>query len=121
MANRNDINTRYSNFRDCCDSAPDGTYEAAKELKCIIQEHMDALLADVREAFPTIRPDNCDGIHNVEATIYTWLADAEGSLGQFATAEGFGCSLGYGPETAARVIAQAARDRDALARIQGRG
>lgn len=109
---QNELNQRFAHFRACCDAAPDGTYELAKDIRGIIGRHFDALAKEIQERCPDIELSNCDGAHNVEATIYDWIRRAPNAPGQLFTAEGFGQAMS-GPARA-RVLYQAERDRDAL-------
>ena len=81
----NDKNTRFSNFRACCDDAPKGSFEAERELREAIGRATDELMTKARSL--GLKPCNCDGAHNVEATIYEWVT--KGSLFG-AAAEGYG-------------------------------
>jgi hypothetical protein len=78
-------NTRFANFRACCDDAPAGEYLAERELRQAIGQVTDELMKKAAEL--GLKPCNCDGAHNVEATIYEWLT--AGTLFG-ATAEGYG-------------------------------
>jgi hypothetical protein len=78
-------NTRFRNFRACCDDAPAGTFRDERELRLAIGDAVDELAR--RAQALGLKPCNCDGAHNVEATIYEWLT--AGSLFG-AVAEGCG-------------------------------
>lgn len=108
-----ELNDRFRDFRHACDEAPAGTYEAEKELREAIGDAVDALYSAGRR-IAGLNACCSDGAHHVEATIYAWLTK-DSSFG--ATAEGFGMALGTPARD--RVIQQAERDRDALARIRG--
>ncbi|EPV8686698.1 hypothetical protein ACWAUP_000350 [Pseudomonas aeruginosa] len=103
-----------SNFRACAESAPSGTYLDAKQLARVIGEACDNLIKDVRAI--GLKADNCDLIFAVEAAIYDYVKRSNPGAGLFPTAEGFGSSMGT--EARDRVIANAERDRDSLAKLQ---
>lgn len=86
----NDRNQRFAYFRhgvDAIESSPDkaGQYQVEQEMRQMIGEAVDALAKFAREH--GMNPCNCDGIHNVESTIYAWLTKGT-TVG--AAVEGFG-------------------------------
>lgn len=81
----NTLNQRFRNFRACCDDAPAGYFTPERELRNTIGDAVDALAKEAQRL--GLKPCNCDGAHNVEATIYAWLT--EGTLFG-AAAEGYG-------------------------------
>lgn len=90
----NELNRRFSYFRDGLDIADQQphAFTAAKELRDAIGDAVDTLAALARRR--GMKPNNCDGVHNVEATIYEWLtkgstfgAAVEG-LGEFGDPRG---------------------------------
>ncbi len=100
-----DINKRFADFRNGCDAAPDRMFEQEKQMRDAIGAAVDTLAALAREMGLT--PCNCDGVHNVEATIYEWLTK-NSTFG--ATIEGFGFAQDY--PRAAEIRANLERDRD---------
>lgn len=101
-------NTALSNLEACCENAPEGTYEDAKELRSILGETCDTFMARLREL--GLKTPNCDQIREVEAVLYNYVREANPE--RYASAEGFGTSMD-GPARE-RVIAAASRDRDFL-------
>jgi len=78
-------NKRFANFRACCDDAPSWSFIPERQLRVAIGDAVDGLMQKAREL--GLKPCNCDGAHNVEATIYEWLT--KGSIFG-AAAEGYG-------------------------------
>jgi hypothetical protein len=103
-----ELNKRLGYVERCAETAPEGTYRDAREL--------GALFDDIsREVFSLARArgfliHNDDRYREVEAVLYGWISAANPD--RFATAEGFGEHVD-GP-AGERIIAQAARDRDAF-------
>lgn len=93
----------FQHFADCADQAPQGTFEAAKSVREVIGNAVDALIRDMRAL--GLRADNCDGAFALEAAIYEWLKVANPDATLFPTAEGFGAAI-LGPARE-RVLAQA--------------
>ena len=93
----NDLNARFSDFRngvDAIESRPDlsGLFLTERELRAKIGEAVDSLSSWAKSQGAA--PDNCDGVHNVEAVIYAWLTEKSPSyIG--ATVEGIG-RYGFG-------------------------
>lgn len=103
-----------SNFKACASDAPEGTYEEAKKLNEIIGSACDQLMRDIRAM--GLRADNCDLVYGLEAAMYDYVKRSNPDNVMFPVSEGFGSAM----DTPARerVIANAKRDRDFLARLQ---
>jgi hypothetical protein len=97
-------------FRRCADDAPAGTYEHVKELSALLGETCDTFMREVRAL--GLKANNCDLIHEVEATLYAYVKASNPDAPIFPTGEGFGASMG-GPERE-RVLAQARANLAAL-------
>lgn len=95
-----------SNFKRCCEEAPDGAYESAKELNSIIGDAVDNLMNDLRLA--GFKANNCDMAFELEARIYEYVKRSNPESTIFPVSEGFGSAID-GPARD-RVIAQATRN-----------
>lgn len=100
----------FSNFRNCVSDAPDGTYDAAKELAEIIGDSMDELMHALRAA--GFKADNCDKAYRLEAAIYDYVKQSNPEATVFPVSEGFGGAMSLPIRD--RVIASAERSRDFL-------
>ncbi len=101
------LNDRYNYLERCAEKAPDGTYALSKATVETIGEIADDIMRRVRAL--GLRANNCDGIREVEAVIYGYVADANPDS-ELRVGEGFGEHVD-GP-AGERVLAQAVRDRD---------
>jgi hypothetical protein len=95
----NDKNQRLANFRNGIDALESGAavpmpgrFYVEKDLRAKIGEAVDSLMKWSRLYGMT--PCNCDGVHEVESTIYEWLTKGT-TVG--ATVEGIG-RYGLRPE-----------------------
>jgi Skp family chaperone for outer membrane proteins len=102
-------NDAFANFRRCCDDAPAGTYQQAKDLRQAIGDAMTALQVELVAL--GYKVDNCDRAHDLEAAMYAYVKASNPDATVFPTAEGFGDSM-TGPARD-RVIAQAASNAQA--------
>lgn len=100
----------FSNFRDCVSDAPEGTYDAAKELAGIIGDAMDDLMRNLRAA--GFKANNCDKAFRLEAAIYDYVKSSNPDATVFPVSEGFGGSMSL--PVRERAIVQAERNRDFL-------
>jgi len=107
----NELSNRLSDLELCAEYAPEGTYEREKEIVAFIGDTANAILRGVREL--GLNAPNCDQIREVEAVLYGYIRSANALA--VAAGEGFGAAMS-GPARE-RVIAQAARDRDFLAKV----
>lgn len=79
------LNKDFAAFRNGVESAPEGCYEYAREVRDEIGNAVDALIQKFRDL--GIRIDNSDAAHNVEAVIFDWVrkapphGDLEGPIG----------------------------------------
>ena len=90
---QNGINRRFANFRNGVDMVPAGSNKYARgcEIREIIGRHVDEMAKELTALGLDL--DNCDGVHNVEATIYDWIMRAKNALavaGQCWSLEGLG-------------------------------
>ncbi len=87
----------------CAENAPEGAYEDCKRLERLIGDHMDLLMAILREA--GYKADNNDRILELEAATYQYVKHSNPEACVFPVSEGFGWAM----DTPARerVIAQA--------------
>ena len=99
-----------ADFKSCADQAPEGCYEHAKELNAVIGQACRDIMSELRALGLKASPS--DLAFDLEAAIYYYAKRSNPDATVFPTAEGFGSSLD-GPARE-RVLAQAARDRDAL-------
>lgn len=104
------LNEQYGKFLDCAENAPEGTYEAAKEVERFMSETADTILEGARRLGLT--PCNADGIRELEAVIYGYLK--AGDVALFSQAEGFGSAFSADRAGAA---SKARADRDFLASL----
>lgn len=100
----------FRHFKACCDDAPTGTYDQAKELNVLLGDACDKLIQDLRAM--GLKADNCDLIYHVEAALYNYVKQSNPDSTLFPVAEGFGSSMDSPARD--RVIAQAASNRDFL-------
>ena len=92
------------NFKACAENAPEGAYEDCKQLERLIGDHMDLLMAELREI--GLLAANDDRILALEATVYQYVKSSNPEAWFIHTAEGFGWAMHT--EARERVIAQAA-------------
>jgi hypothetical protein len=105
--------TAFQNLRACCDEAPAGTYEQAKQIRQAISDAMQDGLRALG-----LKNDNCDIAHACEAAMYEYVKRCNPNTDALIVAEGFGSAVN-GPARE-RVIEQASRNRDAFNRLTGR-
>lgn len=107
-----ELHIRLSNLQRCAEKAPDGTYDVAKRAALAIEDSIES----VRSIFRGygFKVDNTDRCRDLEAAIYGYLLASNRESYGLTTGEGFGEHVD-GP-AGERVIAQAIRDRDSLAR-----
>jgi len=110
--NAQKLNNEWSNFKQCADEAPDGTYEACKDIAAVVDGAAKELFDKTK--LLGLKANTCDGIREVEAVIYGFIKDSNPDSPVFPTSEGFGEGL-QGPARE-RILAQAASNRDFLAR-----
>lgn len=108
-----ELNSRLSNLRDCADTAPEGTYERAKQAAACLNECADSIFAIFKQHGFKLRDTNA--FRDVEASLYGLMLDSNPEEYQLITAEGFGSAMS-GPARD-RVLRQTERDRDALNRL----
>lgn len=107
----NTLNKDFASFRYACEEAPEGTYLQAKDIRRLIGDLADALIRKGRDL--GLEVDTCDGIHNVEATMFDMLRQKNPDS-QIEQAIGFGRTITDFPEQKERIIAGLVRDRDFL-------
>jgi len=96
------MDNAFSDFRDCVNEAPDGSYQQAKDLSALLGETCDQFMRDVRAL--GLKADNCDLIYAVEAALYDYVKKSNLESTLFPMAEGFGSAMN-GPARS-RVLAQ---------------
>jgi hypothetical protein len=104
------LDDNFAHFRACCDDAPMGTYEKAKDVREAISDAMDALQAGLRTTGLT--SGQSDIAHHCEAAMYEYVKQSNRDAYFFVTAEAFGASMS-GPERD-RIISQAKQNKDAF-------
>lgn len=109
------INNRLGHLETCAEKAPEDTYESAKALVEIIHDQSDAIRDALRAA--GFKGGNDDNLRNLECAIFMYAIASNPERADIIVAEGFG-QHADGP-AGARVIAQAACDRDALKQARG--
>jgi len=104
-------------FKACVDDAPEGTYEAAKDLNLAIGEAMDGLMSAIRGQ--GLLADNSGLAFELESAMYEYVKRSNPGSTIFPVSEGFGEAMD-GPARE-RVIAQAIANRDFIASLKGGG
>ncbi len=110
-----ELNDRLTHLERCAEIAPEGTYQQAKDAASAISDASNGILHALRAH--GFKAKNDDQLRNLEAAIYGYLLDSNPDAYCLLTAEGFGKHVD-GP-AGARVLAQATRDRGAVAALRG--
>lgn len=92
------------NFKACAENAPEGAYEDCKRLERLIGDHVDLLMAELREA--GYKADGSDRAMELESALYQYVKASNPDSTTFPASEGFGWAMDT--EARERVIAQAA-------------
>jgi hypothetical protein len=109
-----DMNTRLSNLEACAEYAPSGTYAMARSAIVAIEDAQNEIrMALNLNGFLAMGDDR---LRNLEVAIYEYMLGCNHGATELAVAEGFGAAMGTPARE--RVIAQAERDRDALAALK---
>ncbi len=106
-----ELNNAWGSFESCAIDAPDGTYEATKQLHSVISDAAGNLMIELRAL--GYKADACDMIREVEAVMYGYAKASNPDATVFPCSEGFGEAMA-GPARA-RVLAQTESNRAFLA------
>lgn len=105
-------------FREGIDSAPDGMYTRAREIKRVIDRTFATLFEEAHSI--NLNVDNADGSMEVEIVLFAMLQRANHLDADIHAAISLGRTLLDYPESRERVLAGLTRDRDSLREIRDR-
>lgn len=102
----------YVAFCEGVESAPEGTFQRAREIYNVIDTTMDTMFAEARDV--SLALDNSDGAMEIEIAIFDMICTKNNADTEIQAAIGLGRTLLDYPETRRRVLDGLVRDRDFL-------